>query len=228
MKIALCLSGQARSFRQGHEYFNRNLFAHYDVDVYIHTWQFDDVQQLIDLYHPVAHKIDAPLNVDCSKYTNVEGIKTHLHPQIATYSMYYSLNECRKLLQSSTVEYQWVIKSRTDWAFNFVPDFANLDNKKIYIPDDIMPEERDIGNDQFAFGPVPAMLKYMSTFENIDRYHDSGALFIGEHLMRANLREHNLHGSNLEFINVNHPFPPNQWGGRQNSLIRDDITQWRQ
>ena len=39
MKIALCLSGQARSFEQGYEYYKKNLLDHYDVDVFIHTWQ---------------------------------------------------------------------------------------------------------------------------------------------------------------------------------------------
>ncbi len=32
MKIALCFSGQARSFEKGYEYYKRNLLDHYDVD----------------------------------------------------------------------------------------------------------------------------------------------------------------------------------------------------
>ena len=39
MKIALCLSGQARSYEKGYEYHKKNLLDHYDVDVFYHTWR---------------------------------------------------------------------------------------------------------------------------------------------------------------------------------------------
>jgi len=223
MKIAACFSGQARSFDLGYQYQHHNLFSRYDVDVYIHTWNFARSQELLDLYQPVKYKFEDALAVDCSRYTNTAD--TTKHPQIATYSMFYSMNESRKLLEGN---YDWVVRIRTDWALNVVYDFANLDSSKIYIPYEphVDYPERDGGNDQFAFGSQENIAKYMSTFENIDRYYDNGTVFIGEQMMQANLREHGLVGDKLEYIDANHPFGPGAYNGTPHSLIRDDRFRW--
>jgi len=39
MRIALCLSGQARSVKQGYDFVYKNLFSRNDVTVFIHTWE---------------------------------------------------------------------------------------------------------------------------------------------------------------------------------------------
>jgi hypothetical protein len=222
MKIALCFSGQPRAFEKGYEYYKRNLLDHYDVDVHIHAWNSKYNDQILDLYKPLKYKFQDYLTVDCSKYTRTPiPLK---HPQFATYSMYYSLNEVRKLIDG---DYDWVIKTRTDYALNTKFNFEQLDNSKVYVPDDYIPEARDRANDQFAFGSMANMDKYMSTFENLDQIYDAGAVFNGEDLLHGNLMLHELTGDKLFYINVNNPFPPNQWGGMQNSLIRDDLLQWR-
>lgn len=223
MKIALCFAGQPRSVEQGYEYYKKNLLDHFDVDVYVHAWNSELNQTVLDLYKPVAYKFEDPLvGIDCSRY-----IRTPIplkHPQIAVYSMYYSLNEVRKLVAG---EYDWVIKSRTDYAMNIKPQFETLDNSKVYIPDCYIAPERDVGNDQFAFGSKETMMKYMATFENLDKYYDEGSVFNGENFMQANLREHNLYGDNLEYIHMNNPFQAGPWNGGTHSLIRDDILKWK-
>ena len=89
-----------------------------------------------------------------------------------------------------------------------------------------MVPERDFGNDQFAFGSYKTMMKYMSTYENLDEYYNAGAQFNGEDLMKANLRKHNLHGEKLVYVNMDNPFPPGAHNGTWHSLIRDDYDQW--
>jgi hypothetical protein len=123
-------------------------------------------------------------------------------------------------------EYDWVIRSRTDYALNTVIPFAGLDNTKLYIPNCRMVPERDFGNDQFAFGSKETMMNYMSTYINIDKYYDAGTSFVGENLMQANLREHGLIGEKLVYVNMNNPFPPGPHNGTWHSLIRNDIDQW--
>jgi hypothetical protein len=222
MKIALCFSGQVRSFRQGYEYYKRNLLNAYDVDVYIHSWNSPFNQEIIDLYKPKAYKFDDPLNVDCSRYTRTPiPLK---HPQIATYSMYYSLNESGKLVNGT---YDWVIKSRTDYALNVKIDFATFNNSKLYVPDCYIAPNKDRANDQFAFSSQDNMKKYMSTFDSIDEYYDNGAIFNGEDLMQANIIKQKLSGDTLVYVPMNNPFPPGPWNGTWHSLIRDDITQWK-
>ena len=61
LKIALCFSGQPRSFEKGFEYYQKNLFDHYDVDVFIHTWKCAEANDLVDVYKPTAIMADEPL-----------------------------------------------------------------------------------------------------------------------------------------------------------------------
>ncbi len=57
-------------------------------------------------------------------------------------------------------------------------------------------------------------------------YEDLGVVYIGENLMQANLRENNLIGENLVYVNMNNPFPPGVHNGTWHSLIRDDYERW--
>jgi len=123
MKIALCFSGQPRAFKTGYEFHKRNLLDHYDVDIYFHSWNTGDNQEYLELYKPVAYRFDDQVTANLDRYTRTpQPLK---HPKINTYSMYYTMNECRKLLNGN---YDWVIRSRTDYALNVKFDFANLDN----------------------------------------------------------------------------------------------------
>ena len=61
MKIALCLSGQPRSFEKGYEYHKKNLLDQYNVDVFIHTWESDDSKKYVDLYEPEEYIIEKHL-----------------------------------------------------------------------------------------------------------------------------------------------------------------------
>ena len=224
MKIALCFAGQARSFVKAFDYYKRNLLNHYDVDVYIHTWEFEEQQKLIELYNCNVYKFESPPNGDYNNiYTNTPNAKRW--PPRNNYLQFYSMNEVRKLVSKET-QYDWIIRSRTDYALNVVIPFEELDNSKLYIPNCRMVPERNFGNDQFAFSSRSNMLKYMSLFENVDKYYNNGTQFVGENMMQANLHEHNLHGENLVYVNMNNPFPPGPHNGTWHSLVRDDLEKW--
>jgi hypothetical protein len=225
MKIALCFSGQARSFEKGYEYYKRNLLDRYDVDVYIHSWKRDATvgeKSIVDLYNPVGYLFEDPPETDANtKYTHTPDIQKY--PPRNNYLQFYSMYKCSTLIQGN---YDWVIRSRTDYALNVAIPFEELDSNYLYIPNCRMVPERDFGNDQFAFSSQENMMKYMSTFTNLDKYYDAGAQFVGEDLMRANLHEHGLFGDKLIYANMNNPFPPGLHNGTWHSLIRDDIDQW--
>ena len=89
-KIALCLSGQPRSFEKGYEYHKRNLLDHHDVDVFIHTWECDGLEEYARLYNPVAMMIEKPLvgNFD-EQYTNTPNAERH--PPRFTVAMLHSI-----------------------------------------------------------------------------------------------------------------------------------------
>jgi hypothetical protein len=222
MKIALCFCGQARSFEKGYEYYKKNLLDHYDVDVYIHSWKFEGSDKYVELYKPKDYLFEDKLmgNYD-ALYTNTPNAQKW--PPRFTYSALYSMNEVRKLIYG---EYDWVIKTRSDFALNVFIPFNDLPNDNLYIPNCRMVPTKDFGNDQFAFGSKETMNKYMSTFEHIDEYYDSGVQFIGEDMMSANLKKHGLVGDKLQYCGMNNPFPPGPHNGSWHSLIRDDYDKW--
>jgi hypothetical protein len=233
MKIALCLSGQARSFEAGYEYYKKNLLDRYDVDVFIHTWHDGLDSKLCEyfyLYKPVATMIERPLIGDFDqRYSNTPNMEKH--PPRYTVAMFYSMfKSCElKVTQEMTTKkpYDWVIKSRSDYALNVQIPFEELDNNKLYIPNCRMVPERDFGNDQFAFGGSSVMNKRMSIYLNMNHYYDQGVQMIGEDMMKAHLHNSDLIGENLVYVDMNNPFPPGEYNGTWHSLIRDDCAEWK-
>jgi len=231
MKIALCFSGQARSVERGFEYYRKNLLDNHDVDIFFHTWDADNVvDKMIELYKPVIHSSSPPLELDVDrKYTNVPNPEKF--PARFVYSMYFSMNKCRESMmyysKTNNVKYDWVIRSRTDYALNVKIPFGELPNEMLYIPNCRMVPTRDFGNDQFAFSSQENMDKYMSTFLNLDKYYSAGTQFVGENMMSANLREYGLFGPKLQYVDMNNPFPPGPHNGTWHSLIREDYDSWK-
>ena len=233
MKIALCLSGQARSVKQGYEYVKKNLLDGNDVTVFCHVWESPEVAD-IDLYKPEALMIEKPLTNDLSKYTRVPPPQPNWKvkdPARAAWNLMYSLkiaNELKKVYEDEhDMKFDWVVRSRYDFALNTPIPFDELDNTKLYIPNCRMTPNRDFGNDQFAFSSSENMDKYVDAFTHIDKHYDNGTVMIGEEMMAANWREKGLVGENLVYFNPNHPFPPGPYNGTWHSLIREDFDQWQ-
>lgn len=223
MRVALCFAGQARAFELGYEFYRKNLLDHFDVDVYIHTWHFEESNKLIHLYKPKSILIENPISGDYDeKYVNTPNLIKW--PPRFTFSSFYSIKKVSTLIDGN---YDWVIKSRTDFALNVEIPFHQLDNTKLYIPNCRIVPERDFGNDQFAFSSQTNMKEYMSTFDYIDQYYNDGTSFIGEDLMQANIRRAQLIGNNLIYYDMNNPFcaGPHNLGGTH-SLIRNDYDKW--
>ena len=230
MRIALCLSGQPRSFEKGYEYHKKNLLDHHDVDTFIHTWKCDETKNYMELYKPVTALIEDPLQGDFDqRYTNTPDAINH--PPRFTVSMFYSMEKSCELKVKKELQqkksYDWVIKSRPDYALSIVIPFDELDPYKLYIPNCRMVPERDFGNDQFAFSSSHVMNKRMTIFSNMNHHYDQGVPMIGEDMMRAQLHQYGLHGEFLEYVNMNNPFPPGKFNGTWHSLIRDDCSEWK-
>ena len=101
MKIALCLSGEARSFKQGYEYHKKNLLDHYDVDVYIHAWTLPepDMQSYKQLYSAKVYQYEnKPEMVGYNeKYPRTP--EPENRPPWNAYCMFYSMYKCSQLVE---------------------------------------------------------------------------------------------------------------------------------
>ena len=174
--------------------------------------------------------IEKSLTNDLSKYTRVPPPQPNWKvkdPARAAWNLTYSLMKANELCQSWEQKYDWVIRSRYDFALNVVIPFTELDSTKLYIPNCRMTPQRDFGNDQFAFSSQENMNKYADCFNQIEKFYDRGTTMIGEEMMAANWREKGLVGENLVYFNPNHPFPPGPHNGTWHSLLREDFESWQ-
>lgn len=226
MKIALCFSGQPRGLQTAFEYYKRNLLDVYDVDVFCHTWNTDLNNKIIELYKPKKYSFEDTLftTEEDRKYINTPN--PDKWPPRFTLSALYSVKQSFNMCESQNIEYDWVIKTRYDYALNITIPFSEMNNSVLYIPNCRMVPERNFGNDQFAFSSFDNMGKYMNTFSHIDEYYANGTQMIGEEMMKANLMHYGLVGTSLVYVDMNNPFPPGKHNGTWHSLVRDDYEQW--
>lgn len=231
MRIALCLSGQPRSFEKGYEYHKKNLLDHYDVDVFIHSWHYSEelLDKIEELYRPRDVNYELPLNENCFKNYRVSSQK---YPAYNTTQMFYSVfmsnHLCRKYSQTLNINYDVVIRSRFDFALNVKLNYESVLNDTIYVPNCLQNAEHTIATDQFAYGRHDVMNLYTQTYNNIEFLYKKGCTYNGEELMCANLNLYGLTGNNLVYVDMNPPFNPDRYGSMKHSLIRDDFSKWNQ
>ena len=149
---------------------------------------------------------------------------------MSTYAQLYAIKECMQTKcdyeKYTNMKFDWVVRSRFDFANNARIPFEELDNSKLYIPNCRMLPSRDFGSDQFAFSSSENMDKYADAYNHIDTFYDSGVQYMMEDFMSANWKRNGLVGNNLVYCDVNHPFPPGTYNGTWHSLLREDMEEW--
>lgn len=231
MKIALCLSGRPRSYKEGYEYHKRNLFDHHEVDVFVHSWEDidNDAFQFIDYtYDPKRIVLTSCFNEDeLKKYPDIHPDWPAKNVVHMLYSVFRSNHEKRMYELENGFTYDVVIRSRFDYALNRSLPLTEIEKGKIYVPKDMVKgyivPNGIICNDQFAFGDSSTMDLYSNTFWMIDLASSLGCLMSGEDLLSANLQIHRLIGEKMVYIDMNYPFPPGKHNCTSHSLLRDDL-----
>lgn len=247
INVALCLSGQPRMIEAGYEYHKKNILEHHqrsknpseptitNVKVFFHTWRTEGNlhQKAVELYKPVDYMVQNPIDIDLSKYTNTPPPSPNWKVKdgrMSTYAQLYAINKCNKMKseyeEAFNMKFDWVVRSRFDFAINELIPFELLNPEKLFIPNCRMTPSRDFGNDQFAFSSSENMDKYADCFNNIDEFYDSGVQYMCEDFMSANWKKHGLVGENLVYCDINHPFPPGEYNGTWHSLLREDFKKW--
>ena len=135
MRIALCLSGQSRFVEEGYYFLFKNLFDFKNIDVFVHTWEDNECDKVLDFYNPISYIIEPQRyditfdnkNLDYKQENANSGNFVH-------YSMFYSMKKSNELKLNYETEnnfkYDCVIKSRFDNALLNELDVAsyNLSN----------------------------------------------------------------------------------------------------
>jgi len=225
MKIALCFAGLPRHYEKGYEYYKKNLFDRYEVDVFFHTWNDTEHEKVAELYKPKDYSTSEKLDSEVinSRYTRCADAINF--PAYATVSSFFSIYHSCLLKTNYEMRngftYDWVIKTRFDYALNIEIPFEKLDNSKVYVPHCRMTPKHDFCNDQFGFSSSANMNKYMTTYIFMDHFYDQGSIMNAEDMLSENLKYHGLIGENLIYVNMNNLFPPGPKNATPHSLIRE-------
>jgi hypothetical protein len=122
MKIALCLHGLFNSSTDntsngydGYNHIKNHILSKGDVDVFVHSWQPEKEEEIINLYNPKDYKFE--VQKDFSNLIQERGLNTLTstpRPPQNVLSHFYSISEVFKLLYETEEKYDIVIKSRFD------------------------------------------------------------------------------------------------------------------
>lgn len=174
LRVALCLIGQPRRFKEGHAVFMEWLKAPYNsnvsFDTFFHAWKIpvdpakgavyqispyrevtdedlnveqNTLEQLVQLYKPVAHTQDEPIIFDPATYKNSllykETNQFGRENANNTLSQQYSRQKVRDLLinycRQNQVKYDFVICSRFDFLNPITVNFNQLDPAGVHLTD---------------------------------------------------------------------------------------------
>lgn len=225
MKIALCFAGLPRHYDKGYEYYAKNLLDEYDVDVFFHTWNDAEHKLVAKLYQPKGYSTSEKLNASVinARYTRcADAINFPAHATVSSFfSIYHSCLLKTNYEIRNGFTYDWVIKTRFDYALNIQLPLKQLNNSKVYVPHCRITAAHDFCNDQFGFSSSANMNKYMSTYLFMDHFYDQGAIMNAEDMLSANLKYHELIGLNLMYVDMRNPFLPGLKNATSHSLIRE-------
>lgn len=233
-RIAVCLSGQTRSYAEGYKYLHKNLLSKHNVDIFWHTWTLDDDvrNNLESLYNPKMTNYTKTF--DNAQFIKYNRTQDNRFPPYNTIHMLYSIFMSNFLKRTYEIEngfvYDAAVRIRFDYALNTELDFDNMVKNKLYVPDDLIrgfiPPNGVAANDQFAYGDSNVMDLYSQMFWNMDRAYQYGASMNGEDMLSFNIQVNGLSGENLVYINMNNAFESGKYNSGSHSLIRDDFSEW--
>ena len=195
MRIALCLSGGLRNFKDTHYSFKNFILDKYNTDIFFYGLENREganknKKDLLDLYNTKKYQIN-----DTNFY---QSIYCKYHPSSSFYG-FYNVLKCNELKSQyeneNSFKYDIVIRSRTDyfWFRYLTDEELTLSKNNIIIPREwaFKCVNYFARFDGFAFGSSHLMDEYSQLFNRIEEYsrdiqfHPES--LCGYHLMKNNI-----------------------------------------
>jgi len=223
MKVALCLSGQARFLETCYyESMKPYILDVFNPDVFIHTWDTSNMvgkyftngndwimgdkipenlmETMITLYKPTCYTIEPQIPFESNKWSE------RLMPSIKSnhlYSMFYSIyksNELKKQYeQKNNFIYDWVIRIRFDMALPSGPLSLNeLDNNFLWVATGCFDNNNGY-LDSLGYSNSRIMDIYSNTFNYIDNIIDTNPTMgvCGEYVLRKHIDNNQIQVSKI-------------------------------
>lgn len=217
MKVAVCMSGQSRFVEECFGSIHENLIRPNSADVFLHTWectqedesksykfggngnwqhhriQSGSHQKAIELYRPLEHKVDAPMNMKIpgidmrrtfDKY--MQGCYEEAEQANMTVdeysnrivsnnlSMWYGIMQSNLLATKHAMirgfKYDVVVRCRFDLFLGSRLQFGQIDNRVIYACEMGKPDGHVA--DWLNFGSQSCMNVFASTFFSFSKIYE--------------------------------------------------------
>ena len=191
-KVAICFSGHIRDLNRTNKYWT-DIIKKYDADVYASFWDIqnpkldDTLERFKEIYNPKILEVESYKAFEKSTTSTIRPILTpptdildylqNSTKMFGTLPMWYKVWRANTLTKLKDIDYDVVIRARTD-SF-FIDDIEILNNNMLNIPIGMnkthkWPDSYGF-NDIFAFGPPKIMdyysLCYLFMMEHISNGH---------------------------------------------------------
>ena len=191
MKVALCFSGHMRDLNETKNFWT-DLIKKYDIDVYASFWDIenpelgDTIKEFEKVYTPKrleveSYKIFKETTQDIAS-CNIQSPQMlspffqSISKTFGQLSMYYKIWKCNMLSKQLGIEYDLVIRARTDIVLD--EQFEIIHNNMLNVPVGSMMcityPNSDGLNDCFAYGPPKIMDYYAFIFLQMMEYLKAG------------------------------------------------------
>jgi hypothetical protein len=126
MKVALLLTGLPRQVQEGYNDYWKNIVENYDTDVYLHFWEEEEYEKVLQVYNPKKYICQTPI-----EFTSYEEGILPSNNSFRVLPMFYGWQSGYKLIEG---KYDCIIRSRYDMGFLSNPiKLEKLDLSKINI-----------------------------------------------------------------------------------------------
>lgn len=232
MKVALCFSGNIRDLEETKNFWVE-LIKKYDMDVYASFWDVenealgDTLNNFLKIYTPKKYEVEnykifkettqdiASLNVKAP-----ESLFSRLQQTSKAFgqlSMYYKVWRCNMLYKHLGIEYDLVIRARTDTVLD--EKFEIVDNDMLNVPMGWMmcPDfpNSDGLNDCFAYAKPKIMDYYSFIFLQMMEYlKDGHYVFPPEHFLAVHFSKIHIE---IRYF-ANYMMITRNWRGTQHDI----------
>ena len=178
MKIAVCISGQSRSWDKVKENIIQNIFKD-NTDVFFVS---DQDLLISDIDHEIIKELQSFYDKsDLEFFNSRKSSETSVESCVNMFYKIFRCNELKKQYENKhNFKYDIVVRLRPDTNFKNLVIFSE-DKDKIFTPHEF---NYNGVCDQFAYGPSDLMDKFCDLFPNIIKYVEVGCTFHPETLLQ--------------------------------------------